>query len=106
MQPYEDDLYPTLYEDEDYAIWIDVVRQIVNIFLRERGLTLHLTYEDFQVFREAMNNPIWVDTDEQIVDLYLEESGLTVRFAYEDFEAFRDIVNILELTPKWWICWN
>ena len=106
MQPREDYEYPTIYKDENYAIWIDVAEQVVNIFFTERGLTLHLTYEDFQAFREDINSLIWTDTDEEIVDVYLEESGLALYFTYEDFEVFRDILNSLGLIPKWWICWN
>jgi hypothetical protein len=106
MEPYEDDQYPTIYKDENYAIWIDIAEQVVNIFFRARGLTLHFTYEDFRIFREFVNSLIWVDTDEQMIDVYLEESELTLHFAYEDFEAFRDILDSLELVPKWWIYWN
>ena len=108
MQVYEEegDQYPTIYEDENYAIWIDVDEQIVNIFFTERGLTLHFTYEDFQSLREDINDPIRPDTDERMVDIYLEESALALYFTYEDFEAFRDILNSLELMPKRRIYWH
>ena len=90
---HENNQYPTIYKDENYAIWIDIADQFVNIFMRERGLTLLFTYEDFQSFREAANSLIWPHTDEQMVDIYLEESGLSLHFTYEDFRVFRDILN-------------
>lgn len=106
MQPREDDQYPTIYEDEDYSIWISIAGQVVNIFMGERGLTLHFSYEDFQAFREDMNSLIWEDTDEQIINVYMEESGLALHFACEDLEAFKDILNSLEMITKCWLSWN
>jgi hypothetical protein len=55
MQLYED-LNLTVYEDEGYTISVDTDEQIVNIFLEDIGLTLELTYEDFQTFRDALNS--------------------------------------------------
>jgi len=106
MQPYEDNQYPTIYKDENYAIWIDVAEQIANIFFSERGLTLHMTYEDFQAFREDINSLFWIDTDEQMVDVYLEESELTLHFACEDLDAFKDALNSLEMRLKRWTYWD
>ncbi len=106
MQPREDDQCPTIYEDENYSIWISIDDQIVNIFMRERALTLHFSYEDFQAFREDIDSLIWADTDEQMIDVYLEESGLTLHFACEDLESFKEVLNSLEMIPKWWLSWN
>ena len=106
MLPYEDNQYPTIYDDEDYTIWIHTGGQIVNILLRERGVTLHFIYEDFRAFREAVNSQIRVSTDGKLVNVYLEEGGLTLHFTYEELEDFGDILNSLELIPKWWLYWN
>jgi len=56
MQIYKDDQGPAIYEGEDYLIWVDIDEQVVNIFLAEKGLTLHFAYEDFESFRQAINS--------------------------------------------------
>ncbi|MFC1713723.1 hypothetical protein ACFL6S_08645 [Candidatus Poribacteria bacterium] len=106
QQPCEEDLYPIIYEDEDYEIWIDLDERIVDIFFRERGLTLHLTDEEYQAFRQTVINFTWVDVDEQVIDIYLETSGLKLVFSHKDLQSLKDVLNRLELLPKWWIHWH
>jgi hypothetical protein len=110
VQSYENGQYITIYEDANYMIWVDTDEQIANVFLEEKELTLHFTYEDFQAFRESMNSLISAQmderTDDEIIDVYLEGRELTLHFGCEDFYTFRDILNNLEMLPKWWLCWS
>ncbi|MFC1713722.1 hypothetical protein ACFL6S_08640 [Candidatus Poribacteria bacterium] len=56
MELNEESGYLTVYQDEDYTIWIDTAEQIISIFLEESGETLDFSYEDFHAFREAINS--------------------------------------------------
>lgn len=38
---HEDNQYPTIYKDENYAIWIDIADQFVNILHGKRIDTAH-----------------------------------------------------------------
>lgn len=109
MQPYEDEQdeqLVTIYEDENYTIWIDNDEQIVNIFLEEKGLTLHLDYEEFDAFRKNIGRLTSVDIDKRTASVFLAERGLTLHFPYEDFLIFKALMESIETWPKWWMCWN
>lgn len=56
MELHREGRYLTIYEDENYTVWIDIEEQTVSIFLEEGGQRLDLTYEDFDNFREAINS--------------------------------------------------
>ena len=105
MHPDEEYQYSMLYEDDDYAVWIDLKQQIVNIFSSERGLTLHFRCEEFEIFRQAINNFRGTDIDGRNIEVYLEQSGLTMDFSRDELENFVDMLNDLGLMPRWWIYW-
>jgi len=56
MELNEENRYLTVYQDEEYIIWIDTAEQTISIFLAEGEETLDFSYEDFHAFREAINS--------------------------------------------------
>jgi len=106
MSLYESKRYLTIYEDDGYMIWLDAGAGVANIFFREKGLTLHFSYEDFQLFRESVSNLTLVDMDGDFPEVYIEERGIGLHFGREEFHIFVDILNSLRVIPKWLLCWN
>ncbi len=106
MSFYESKQYLTVYEDDDYMVWVDAGEGVVNIFFREKGLTLHFSYEDFRDFRESLSDPTSADMDEEFSEIYMEERGIGLYFNREEFHLFADILNSLEVIPTWFLCWN
>ena len=106
MHPDEEYQYSMLYEDEDYAVWIDLKQQIVNIFSSERGLTLHFGCEEFEAFRQTISKYLRTGIDEQNIEVYLDQSSLTLHFSHDDLQHFGGMLNGLGLMPRWWICWH
>lgn len=96
MSLYEGKQYLTIYEDDNYMVWVDTVKGVINIFLREKGLTLHFSYEDFCAFRESVDSLIPIDMDEELSEVYMEERGIGLYFDHEEFHVFRDVLNNLE----------
>jgi hypothetical protein len=87
-------------------VWIDTVKGVVNIFFREKELTMHFTYEDFWAFRESVNSLTPIDMDEELSEVYMEEKGVGLYFDPEEFHIFRDVLNSLEITSRWFLYWN
>lgn len=106
MSLYNSEQYLTIYEDDDYMIWVDTVKGVINIFLQAKGLTLHFSYEDFRDFRESLSDPTSVGMDEAFSEIYMEERGIGLYFNREELHLFADILNSLEVIPRWFLCWN
>ena len=106
MKLYESKQYMTIYEDDDYMVWVDIVKSFINIFIQAKGLTLHFSHEDFQDFREALSNQTLIDMDEEFSEIYMEERGIGLYFDREEFSHFMEILNSLEIIPGWFLCWN
>jgi len=106
MSLYESKQYLTIYQDDDYMVWVDTGAGVVNIFLQAKGLTLHFSYEDFRDFRESLSDPTPAGIDEEFSEIYMEERGLGLYFDREEFHFFKDILDSLEVIPRWFLCWN
>ena len=106
MKLYENKQYLTIYEDDDYIVWVDIAEGVINIFIQAKGLTLHFSYEDFQDFRESLSDQISMDMDEEFSEIYMEERGVGLYFDHEEFNHFRDLLNSLEIISSWFLCWN
>ncbi|MFC1718113.1 hypothetical protein ACFL6S_30940 [Candidatus Poribacteria bacterium] len=107
MSLYESKQYLTVYEDDDYMVWVDTVKGVVSVFLREKELTIHFSYEDFCAFRESVNSMTPIDMDDaELSEVYMEERGIGLYFDHEEFHIFRDILNNLEIMSRWFLCWN
>ena len=111
MSLYDSKRYMTIYQDDDYMVWVDAYGSVVNIFFKEKGLTLHFSYEDFQLFRDSVNNIVISDMDEDfsevcMEEICIEEKGVGLYFNCEEFHTFVDILNTLRIMPKWLICLN
>jgi hypothetical protein len=88
-------------------VWVDTVKGVINIFLREKGLTMHFSYEDFCAFREFVNIMAPIDMDyEELSEVYMEERGIGLYFDHEELHIFRDVLNSLEIMSRWFLCWN
>ena len=96
----------TVYEDDDYMVWVDTVKGVINIFLREKELTMHFSYEDFWALRESVNSLISMDKDEELSEVYMEERGIGLYFDQEEFHIFKGVLNNLEIMSRWFLCWN
>ena len=106
MSLYESVQYLDIYKDDDYMIGVDIAKGWVNLYLREKGLTLHFSYEDFRVFRESIDARTSMDVDEELSKIYMAEKGITLCFAREELHLLVALLHSLETMPRWSLCWS